>query len=47
MQHHTSYNTIHAASGIDHTAPASTAWHFDTTGMYDARRRQQLGIVAD
>ena len=47
MQHHTSYNAHHAASGIDHTTHASTAWHFDTTCIYDARRRQQLGIVAD
>ena len=31
MQHHTSYNTPHAASCIDHTAHAPTAWYFDTT----------------
>ena len=47
MQHHRSYNTHHAASGIDHTTPASNAWHLDTTGIYDARRRQQLCIAAD
>ena len=47
MQHHTSYNTHHAASCIDHTTHAQTAWHFDTTCIHDARRRKQLCRVGD
>ena len=47
MRHHTSYNTHHAASCIDYTKHAPTAWHFDTTCIHDARRRQQLCRVGD